>query len=55
MITQFPLATYKSEKEAENEHFIPKNKTLSPKLVNFTHFFSFSLSLNKSTLITGNA
>ncbi|AES77627.1 hypothetical protein MTR_7g013020 [Medicago truncatula] len=33
-ITQFPLAADKSEAIAENEHMIPKNKTLSPKLYN---------------------
>jgi hypothetical protein len=47
-MTQFPLATYKSEAEVENEPPFPKNKILSPKLGNFTHFFSFSSSLNTS-------
>jgi hypothetical protein len=44
---QFPLETRKSEAEAEKEDACPKIKTLSPKLVSFTHFLSFSLSLNK--------
>jgi len=50
MMTQFPSAIDKSEAEAENEHPFPRNKTLSSKLVNLTHFFSFSSSLNTSSL-----
>ncbi|KEH33236.1 hypothetical protein MTR_3g029875 [Medicago truncatula] len=45
---QFPLGTHKSEAEAEKEYFVPMNKTLSLKFFsNFTHFLSFSSSLNK--------
>jgi hypothetical protein len=48
--TQIPLGRSNSEEYAENEHPLPKNKTLSLIFLNFTHSFLFSWHVTARTV-----